>query len=337
MISTIQALTLVLCSAQDSAAPVDPWVVYPGGEGPGSGSHIVLIAGDEEYRSEEALPMLGKILSVRHGFKCTVLFSTNPETGEIDPNEQTHIAGLEALDSADLAIVLLRFRELPDEAMSHFVEFVEAGKPIIGLRTATHAFDYKRNKTSPYARYHWRRGEDWPGGFGKQILGETWVAHHGRHGSQATRGVVEPGSEEHPILRGVEDVFGPTDVYTVGALPDDATLLLRGAVLDGMGTDAKPVDSPKNDPMIPLVWTRVIEREEGAPQRIVCSTIGASQDFLSDGLRRVIVNASYWCLGMEKQIPAASDVDIVGTYKPTPFGFGKATMGVLPAAHALER
>src|SRR6185436_12387394 len=71
------------------------WVVYEGGEGPGKGKHIVLLSGDEEYRSEEGLPMLGKILSVRHGFKCTVLFSQDPATGVIDPNNQKNIPGME--------------------------------------------------------------------------------------------------------------------------------------------------------------------------------------------------------------------------------------------------
>ena len=61
------------------------WVVYEGNEGPGTGKHIVLVSGDEEYRSEEALPMLGKILATHHGFRCTVLFAIHPETGEIDP------------------------------------------------------------------------------------------------------------------------------------------------------------------------------------------------------------------------------------------------------------
>ncbi|MDA1265343.1 MAG: ThuA domain-containing protein [Planctomycetota bacterium] len=328
---------LALASQDPVAAPADPWVVYPGGEGPGAGKHIVLIAGDEEYRSEEALPMLGKILSVHHGFQCTVLFSINRETGEIEPKEQTYIPGMQALKTADLAIVFLRFRELPDEDMAHFVEFVDAGKPIIGLRTATHAFDYKRNTESRFAKYHWRAGEDWPGGFGKQILGETWVAHHGAHGSEATRGVIEPGAEDHPILRGLTDVFGPTDVYRVKLpLPEDAQVLLRGAVLNGMTPEATPVDNQKNQPMMPVVWTRTLKNGD-AEQRVVCSTIGASQDFSSEGLRRVMVNACFWCLGMDDAIPAKSKVDLVGEYAPTPFGFNKATQGVRPSDHALNR
>ena len=73
----------------------DPWVVYQGGDGPGKGKHIVLVSGDEEYRSEEALPQLGKILAQRHGFKCTVLFAVDPATGTIDPNNRRQIPGLE--------------------------------------------------------------------------------------------------------------------------------------------------------------------------------------------------------------------------------------------------
>ena len=107
------------------ASADDRWVVYEGKQGPGRGKHIVLIAGDEEYRSEEAMPQLGKILAVHHGFKCTVLFSQNPDTGEIDPNNQKNIPGLEALKTADLMMVNLRFRNLPDE-QAHAFLFAEA-------------------------------------------------------------------------------------------------------------------------------------------------------------------------------------------------------------------
>src|SRR5690606_33036527 len=115
----------VICSGVASAAAADdPWVVYEGQEGPGKGKHIVLISGDEEYRSEEALPQLGRILARHHGFKCTVLFAINPESGEIDPNYTKNIPGLEALKSADLMIMFLRFRDLPDEQMQHIVDYV---------------------------------------------------------------------------------------------------------------------------------------------------------------------------------------------------------------------
>src|SRR5260370_22901441 len=87
------------------------------------GKHIVLIAGDKEYRSEEALPQLARILSTRHGFQCTVLYCINLKDGTIDPN-QPNIPGLEALDTADLMIIFMRWLDLPDAQLKHIVLFL---------------------------------------------------------------------------------------------------------------------------------------------------------------------------------------------------------------------
>lgn len=298
-------------------------LVFDGGEGPGEGKHVVLISGDEEYRSEEALPMLGKLLSERHGFKCTVLFAIDKETGEINPNEQTNIPGMEAVSSADFVILALRFRELPDEDMKHLVDYVEAGKPVLGLRTSTHAFNYTRNKDSDYAHWSFRAN----GGFGKKVLGETWINHHGRHGSESSRGVVEPENRDHSLLRGVEDVWGPSDVYGIKALPGDATVLLRGEVLAGMEPNDAPVEGKKNDPMMPVAWVR--EREVGGKtQKVICTTMGAATDFVHPGLRRFVVNATFWATGLE--IPEELNVEPVGDYKPSDFGFNAFHKGMKP-------
>src|SRR6187399_1966999 len=115
------------------------WVTYEGKDGPGKGKHIVLLAGDEEYRSEEALPMLAKILSERHGFKCSVLFSVEPD-GTINPENVKSLANAEALDTADAIVMSLRFRHWPDDVMERFDKAYRAGKPIVALRTSTHAF-----------------------------------------------------------------------------------------------------------------------------------------------------------------------------------------------------
>lgn len=328
------ALTGALFAQADEQPEPQRWVVYPGGAGPGAGKHIVLVSGDEEYRSEEALPMLAKILSVRHGFKCTVLFSQDRETAEINPDERGYIPGLEALDSADLMVIMTRFRRLPDADMKHIVDFVEAGKPLIGLRTATHAFAYEQDSESPYAHWTWNDGS-WSGGFGRQVLGETWINHHGHHGSESTRGVIPEGSHSHPILRGVSDVWGKTDVYGIKALPDDATVLLEGEILTAMTPDAVPVEDPRNAPRMPVTWTRERKLEGGGVQRIVGSTIGAAVDLESDHLRRLLINACYWGVGMGAQIPANSDARLVGDYRPTMFGFGGFVKGVFPADHAL--
>ena len=305
-------------------------VVYQGKQGPGQGKHIVFLAGDEEYRSEEALPMLAKILSVRHGFKCTVLFAINPTNATIDPLIPNNIPGLEALDSADLCVMLLRFRELPDAQMKHFVDYLNRGKPIIALRTSTHAFAYQENTKSLYARFNWQNKE-WPGGFGQQVLGETWVNHHGNHGKESTRGVINDAFRSHPILRGATDIWGPTDVYTVAHLPKDAQVLVWGEVLSGMNPTNRPVAGPKNDPMMPLVWLRDYTGEKGKTSKIVTTTMGAAVDLESEGLRRLIVNACYWAVGRENKIPVNANVDYVGEYKPSWFGFGKFKPGLKSA------
>ena len=313
---------------------------------PGAGSHIVLIAGDEEYRSEEALPMLGAILAKRHGFDCTVLFSTDPESGEIDPMNQVHMPGLELLVNADLVILFTRFREWPDEDMQHFVNYVDSGKPMIGIRTATHAFKYDRNPGSSFAKYS-SFDATWDGGFGRQILGETWVNHHGGHGSQSTRALAEEENAGHPILRGFTRAWGPTDVYGIRELPDDAIVLLRGQVLEGMSPNDEPAKGDKNSPMMPLVWARETSmldnmpesKSPGAPlkRRTVCTTLGASEDFKSEGLRRVLVNSAFWCLELEHLIASESDVTYVGEYKPTPFGHGNFKRGLTPRHYEHKR
>ncbi len=310
------------------------WVVYPGGTGPGRGKHIVLVSGDEEYRSEEALPQLAKILSQRHGFRCTQLFSQKRDTAEIDPDERGYIPGLGALADADMLVLFTRFRRLADEDMQHIRDFVAAGKPLLGIRTATHAFAYEKDSKSVHAAWTWNNA-DGSGGFGRQILGETWISHHGRHGSESTRGVIPEPMRSHPILRGVKDVWGPTDVYGIRSLPADAQVLLEGAVLDGMTSDSQPVADERNNPRTPICWLRQRQLENGQVQRIVASTIGAAIDLQSEHLRRLFINACYWGMGLEEAIGAASDARLVGEYTPTMFGFGGFQSGVFPRDHAL--
>ena len=325
-------LTLLLTSsvpAQTQTQDQQLWCTYEGKNGPGAGKHIVLISGDDEYRSEQTMPMLGKILALRHGFKCTVLFPIDPASGTIEPNHQTNIPGMEAIDTADLLILGLRFRNLPDDQMKHFVDYLDAGKPMIGTRTTTHAFNYPKDSASVYKHFAFN-SKEWAGGFGQQVMGDTWVNHHGHHGKQSSRGVVPDDQKDNPILKGVKDVWGPSDVYGIKRLPETAKVLLQGAVLSGMSPDDKPIEGEKNDPMMPIAWTKGFKSKSGKESRIFCTTMGASTDFQSEGLRRLIVNASFWCLEMEADIPDAADVNYVDQYKPTAFGFKNFAAGLTP-------
>lgn len=321
-------------SIADSAWAASDRIVLEGGEGPGRGKRVVLVSGDEEYRSEEALPQLAKILSRHHGFQCTVLFAIDPGTGTINPNQSDNIPGLETLADADLLILFTRFRNLPDDQMQHVVDYVESGKPIIGMRTATHAFNIPTD--GKFTRYGWQN-KDWEGGFGRQVLGETWVNHHGQHGKQSTRGVIAPGMENHPIVRGIAEgsIWGPTDVYGVRLpLPGDSEPIVLGQVLTGMQATDPAVEGKQNEPMMPVAWTRSYTGAKGKAARIFTTTMGASQDLKSEGLRRLLVNAAYWAVGLEEQIPEKSNVEIVGEYDPLPFGFGAFKKDQRPADYA---
>jgi type 1 glutamine amidotransferase len=321
------ALGLLACGAQAE----ERWITFAGKEGPGQGKHVVFISGDHEYRTEEAFPQLAKILAEQHGFKTTVLFAQDDD-GTINPNNVANIPGLELLQSASLIVLGLRFRDLPDEQMQHIADYVDAGKPIIGLRTSTHAFNIDGKKK--FADWSWTN----KGGFGKRILGETWVAHHGNHGSESTRGLIAPEAKNHPIARGLKDgeIWGPSDVYTVNLpLPGDSEPIILGQVLQGMKFDDAPVEGKKNDPLMPIVWTKTYEGKDGKQGRVVTSTLGAATDFVVPGSRRMFVNAVYWAVGLEDKIPAeGAKAELEGEYHPTPFGFDKAIKGKKPADYA---
>ncbi len=303
------------------------WVSYPGGKGAGEGKHVVLLAGDEEYRSEEALPMLAKILSKHHGFKCTVLFSTD-EDGTINPNKSDSLGNPGTLDSADVIVTSLRFRKWPDAAMKHFDDAIKRGVPVVGLRTSTHAFQLTGE--SKFREYN---------SFGKKVLGEQWVSHWGDHKVEATRGLPEEGAEKNPLLNGVGEMFGDSDVYEAYP-PDDATILARGLVLKGMTPTSPPSARHKirssdkgkqdiNTPMMPVAWSREVKNDAGKTNKILCTTMGAATDLQDENLRRLVVNGVYWGVGIT--VPAKADVSLVGEYKPSKFDFNGYKKGTKAA------
>ena len=142
ILTVLSFVALCLAQGATSLHAADPaqWLKFKGDDGPGNGKQIVLIAGDEEYRTEESCPMLGKILSQRHGFDCTVLFSLDSTGTYIDPNNQRSMPGLEALKSADLVIIGTRFRQLADSQYQLFADYLNAGKPIMGSSTGLRKF-----------------------------------------------------------------------------------------------------------------------------------------------------------------------------------------------------
>lgn len=320
------------------------WVVFEGNDT--NAKHIVLVSGDEEYRSEEALPQLAKILSKHHGFKCTVLFAQNPDTpGIVDANYVKNIPGLDALDSADMMVLFTRFRALPDEQMLHIENYLKAGKPLIAMRTATHAFNFGKDSISNFTNYSNGYSGDktaWKDGFGRLVLGEKWHTHHGHHKHQSTRGILAEGAETHPIANGIESgsIWGPTDVYGVRLpLPDDSQPIVLGQVMNRKGEfdendlffGMRPTDDEiavennnglnVKDVLMPIAWTKSYQIPGGKKGRAFTSTIGAASDMMNESVRRLLVNGIFWT--MDTTVPEKANVELVGEYKPSQYGFKK--------------
>jgi len=308
-----------------STAYSKEYLTFEGARGEsGTGKYIVLLAGDHEYRSEEYLPMLAQILSTHHGFKTTVLFAEN-EAGEVDPNSNL-MPGLELLKDADAMILGLRFRDWSNEDFGHFDAAIQAGVPIISTRTSTHAFN---TKNPNWEHFNFRsKSQGWKGGFGRQVLGETWVNHHGKHGFEGTLTISEKGQESHPILNGVGPITAPTDVY--GASPlDPETILLRGLVTGALVSDAKAIEGEKNNPAMPVAWTKVYKNKSGGSNKVFTTTLGSGIDFQDEDLRRLLVNATYWVT--ELDIPEKARVDYASKYEPQHFKSKKWRKGLKPA------
>lgn len=292
-------------------------VVYEGTDGPGKGKHILFIASDHEYRGEETCPAIARIMAKRYGFKCTVIFGQTAE-GVIKPGS-SHIPGIEAIDDADMLFLFLRFVHPEDAWMEKFEAYLKRGGPVIGLRTTTHAFNGLKGK---YAYHNYNAGGDFVGGFGRQVLGETWnpklgAGHYGRNHKFATAMHTVPAQKEHPVMRGVKDMHAMAGAYSARPMPN-STILATNRVLESMEVGAKPIADKEPQP---AAWVRTYQFKGGKEGRVFASTQGASEDILSEGVRRLIVNATLWCMGMEDDIKADADVSFVGTYNPTTFSF----------------
>jgi hypothetical protein len=300
--------------AAEHPVPESPlWLTYagenvPGENKPGAGKHIVLIAADQEYRSEYSMPMLAKLLAKHHGFHWE------------DKTVTHNIPGLEHLEKCDLVILFSRLLSLPPDQLKHIYNYLDSGKPIIGIRTANHGFidfDYKKDG---------KRVD-----FGEAVLGGSFRNHHGRWQQDSTRGIIVEQNKDHPVLTGVTDVWGTSDVYRTykegGSLPAGCVPLLNGQPLMG-----RKHDDAVNTALVPLpvAWVKTWTGNTGRTARVFHVTMGSAQDFQSEGLRRLTVNAAYWSLQLEADINDQMRMDIVGAYDPPDSGFAYKKLNIVP-------
>ena len=277
--------------------------------------HIVFVIGDEEYRSEESMPMLADIAKRELDAKVTLCFSVD-SLGYADPNRSDHIEGLQALESADLMVIFTRFRALPTHERKYITDYVESGKPIIGFRTSTHAFLYKEDSILKYMN------QEWP----TKVFGQQWITHHGHFedGNRPLTAVSIVEGQKSAILNG----FSPFDAYSwlyhvdggEWKLYGDSKPLLIGRSLKSNhemkgNLDRFPLTNP-------VAWTKTYTGSSGIPAKVFFTTLGHSYDWKNENMRRLAMNGIYWAL--ELDVPAnGANVDFVFPYSPNNSGFGE--------------
>lgn len=280
--------------------------------------HIVFVTGDEEYRSEESMPMLAKLAKRELGAKVTVLYALD-SLGFVDPNRTDHIEGLEALETADLMVMFTRFRNLPENERKYITNYVESGKPIVGFRTSTHAFMYKNDTTLV------EFNEAWPA----KVFGQQWITHHGHFDDgkfQVTNISIKKGQEDNPILNGFNDFKAFSWLYHVDGgdwkLQGDSEPILMGHStksqheIDGK-LDKFPLDNP-------VAWTKSYTGISGIKARVFFTTLGHPFEFKIPEARKIALNGIFWALGEEENIPANGvDVTLDEPFLPNNSGFGQ--------------
>ncbi len=313
----IKSLLLFTTSAFALAAPL----TYEGTEGPGKSKHIVFIANDHEYRSEETCPLIAKILAKHHGFKCTVLFGLD-ENGHIKPGGAP-IPNMEVLKEADLLFFYTRFMTLPDDQADALVAYYERGGPTIGLRTSTHCFNGQKGK---WAKLNFNyNGDDYLGGLGEQVYGNTWhkergQGHYGQNHKMGAR--ISPiAGVTHPILTGVSPMHAYSGAY-ISQAPAESTPLLNVQVL----ATFEPSDTlEEGKETVNAGWARehyIAPSGAKKEARVVYSSFGASEDLADENARRFLVNSTLWALGLEESITPDLKVDFVGGFNPSPYTTG---------------
>lgn len=258
------------------------------------------------------MPMLARLAERELGVRTKVLFAQD-SVGIVNPNVTDNIPGLEALDSADMMVCFLRWRNLPDNQAKHILDFAESGKPMAGFRTSTHAFMYKDDSLRQHLN------NDWP----TAVFGQQWITHHGHFadGHDPLTSVSLVDDAQSPILNGVQAFDAYSWLYHVDGgkwtINPNTKHLLTGTSLRSNHQDNGRLDQfPLSNP---VAWTNDYK---GAP--VFFTTLGHPYDWKNPSMRKLALNGIAWALGRADKIPEGGfNPEIIGTYEPNNSGFGE--------------
>ncbi|MEM6917174.1 MAG: ThuA domain-containing protein [Verrucomicrobiota bacterium] len=290
---------------------------------------VVFLTGDDEYRSEESMPMIAKMLERDYGFETVVGFSVDEE-GFVHPMAAGSLTGMDELEDADLLVLFTRFRRPMPDQFEFFLDYVKRGGPIVAFRTATHAFRFAHDagmdqwgfQNDPKKIHSLAGGEKI-----REILGQSWITHHGHFDdgeNPLTEVTLHDGADSHPVLTGVGPFSAYSWLYHVDggehSLAGDPDLLLDGRALQSSKIERGQTDQfPLTNP---VAWTKTYEESEGKPGRVFTTTLGHPYDFRDTNMRRLSIQAILWALGKEDLIPSEGvKTETVGDYEPNNSGF----------------
>lgn len=231
--------------------------------------HAVFLIGEDEYETERTLPIFANKQLQPRGIRCTMIHA--------DPKDENNFPGLVALKTADLLFVSVRRRALSANQMLLVKEYLEQGKPLIGIRTASHAFHTRGRR--PAGHEEWQE-------FDRDVLGGNYHGHH--PAGPKTRIAIAPGAAEHPILTdiAVDSLVGNGSLYQVRPLAKTAVPILIGSIA--------------NQPDEPVAWTHTYRSS-----RIFYTSLGHPQDFENPHFVRLLTNATFWALQKNQLVHSA--------------------------------
>ena len=224
---------------------------------------VVFISAESEYGAAESLPEFSHELEMKYGLCCEILQGSTDRASK----ERDNIVGMEALMGADLVVLFVRRRAFPAQQMKHFRDYMGSSKPLVALRTSSHAFDTRGKH--PDGHVEWRN-------FDPEVLGGNYNGHYGS-GPKCTVTAVA-GSEGHPILAGVKIPFTSIgSLYKASPLTKSTKTLLIGTI-------------PDKEPE-PVAWTNRYRKS-----RVFYTSLGHVDDFENPQFRRLLINAVFWAM-----------------------------------------
>jgi type 1 glutamine amidotransferase len=208
---------------------------------------VCILSGCDTYNSEVSLPPFQEFLEANYNVRCN----------RIVRRADDDLPGLEQLDDCDVALVFIKRMNLAGDQLARFKKYATSGRPIVAVRTASHAVQT------------WLE-------FDREVLGGNYRSHHPV--GPITKVEVADGGRKHPILAGVELDTASDSLYKNAGHADDIEVLLRGTIPD--------------QPSEPLAWTRM---HNGG--RIFYTSLGAQETFKNEAFRRMLANALFWTAG----------------------------------------